>query len=273
VDEGVSVVVVGSGTPVADPERGGPATLVILGERRLLFDAGPGVLRGIASAGHDAARVQHIFLTHLHSDHTLGLDEMISGAWTAGREGPLEVHGPPGTRALVASLVAAFAEDRAIRTGGLEAADPSSSEVIVTELEPGVAFDDGALEVRAFAVAHGTWEHAFGYRIAGAGRVVVISGDTSPSDAVVDACAGCDVLVHEVYSAAGWREGPEDFRAYHGAFHTSGEQLGRLAARARPRLLVLDHLLFFGRPPAELLDEVRASFDGDVLIAQDGESY
>ena len=160
-----------------------------------------------------------------------------------------------------------------MRTTGLEGADPRGATARLHVVAPGTVFHENRLRVDAFAVDHGSWEHAYGYRIEGAGRTVVISGDTAPTDSVVDACDGCDVLVHEVYSAAGWRTRPEGFRAYHAAFHTSGEQLGRLAARARPRLLVLTHLLFFDQPPQQILDEVRAHFDGEVVIAEDGESY
>jgi len=269
----LQVIVVGSGTPLADPARGGPATAVAMGERVLLFDAGAGVLRGLTAAGSDPSRVAHVFVTHLHSDHTVGLDELLFGAWTIGRDRPLVVHGPDGIEPMVAGLQAAFERDVAIRAGGLEGADPRGATARTVVVEPGVVHRERGIRVDAFAVEHGSWEHAYGYRVEGAGRVVVISGDTSPTDAVVDACDGCDVLVHEVYSTAGWRARPEAFRAYHAAFHTSGEQLGRLAARARPRLLVLTHLLFFDQPPAQILEEVRGHFDGEVVIAEDGERY
>lgn len=267
-------MVLGSGTPVADPARLGPATAIVVDDDApYLFDAGAGVMRGVRAAGLAPEAVGHVFLTHLHSDHTLGLDEMIVGAWTTGRRAAVHIHGPPGTRAMVDHLVAAFDEDRAIRSSGLEGADTGAARVQVHELEPGDAFEEAGVRIVAFAVQHGSWERAYGYRVEGPDRVIVISGDTAPSDAIVEACDGCDVLVHEVYSAAGWREGSEDFRAYHAAFHTSGEELGAIASRARPRLLVLSHLLFFGHAPGELLSEVRASFDGEVVIAEDGEAY
>ncbi len=267
------VVVIGSGTPVSDPYRGGPSTAVVIDDRVLLFDVGAGVSRGLARAGLPLSGVEHVFVTHLHSDHTLGLDELIFGGWTAGRSSPLQVEGPPGIGAMVAHLESAFALDRAIRVDGLERADPVGAEVDVTSIAAGVVHRDAEVQVTAIRVEHGSWDHAFAYRIEGPDRVVVISGDTAPTEAIVEACDGCDVLVHEVYSAAGWRRGPSGFRAYHAAFHTSGEQLGRLAARARPRLLVLTHLLFFDQPPASLLEEVRGGFDGEVVIAEDGASY
>lgn len=270
---GPRVLVIGSGTPIADPSRGGPATAIAAGDRTLLFDAGAGVLRGLAAAGRDPSTIEHVFLTHLHSDHTLGLDEMVLGAWTVGRDRPLHVYGPPGTAAMIEHLEAAFSEDRAMRIEGLERGNPSGADAVAHEIAEGEALREPGLVVRAFGVAHGSFEHALGYRVDVDDRAIVISGDTAPSEAVVEACAGCDVLVHEVYSARGWRARPEGFRAYHAAFHTSGEELGRLAARARPGRLVLTHLLFFGAAPQSVIDEVREGFDGDVLIAEDGGEY
>ncbi|MBX3275737.1 MAG: MBL fold metallo-hydrolase, partial [Sandaracinaceae bacterium] len=263
-------MVIGSGTPIADPTRGGPATAIELDDDVLLFDAGAGALRGLAAAGIEPERVEHVFLTHLHSDHTLGLDELMLGAWTVGRARALHVHGPPGVEEMVAHLAAAFAEDRAIRGDGLEGADPAGAIVRAHVLSPGAVVAAGGASVRAFPVAHGSWAHAYGYRIDGPDRRVVISGDTAPSEAVVEACSGCDVLVHEVYAAAGWRTRPEGFRAYHAAFHTSGVELGRLAARARPARLVLTHLLLFGATPEALVVEVRGGFSGEVILAEDG---
>lgn len=270
------VFVVGSGTPVADPTRGGPSTAVLVGDRAVVVDAGANVLRGLAAMEIDGLapeRVDRVFLTHLHSDHTLGLDELLLGAWVIGRTESLHVYGPPGADAMVDHLRAAFAQDRRVRTEGLEGAHPRGDAAEVHIVEPGVVFEEGDLRVRAFPVSHGSWTHAFGYRIEGPDRVVVISGDTAPSDAVVEACSGCDVLVHEVYSGAAARRGSAQFRAYHGAFHTSAEELGQLAARARPRLLVLTHALFFDSEPSSLLEEVRAGFDGEVVLAEDGAEY
>lgn len=228
-------------------------------------------------AGHDALApeaVRHVFLTHLHSDHTLGLDELLMGAWVLGRETPLEIWGPPGTAAMVEHLREAWTLDRAVRTGGLEGLAEPGSRAVVHEIDqPGVVHRDGRVVVTAFAVAHGSWEHAYGYRFDGPDRSVVVSGDTAPTDAVVDGCDGCDVLVHEVYSATGWRRGAPSFRAYHAAFHTSGEQLGRLAARARPGLLVLTHVLAFGEDDETLIREVRGAHDGPVEVAEDLATY
>jgi ribonuclease BN (tRNA processing enzyme) len=125
--------------------------------------------------------------------------------------------------------------------------------------------------VRAFSGPHGTWPQAFGYAIDAAGRSIVISGDTAPSDAILEACQGCDVLVHEVYSADrfdlvyGARRGQ-----YHATFHTSTRQLAEMASKAKPKLLVLYHQLYFGpREEVDLEKEIRRSYTGTVVNGQD----
>src|SRR5207302_274724 len=118
-------------------------------------------------------------------------------------------------------------------------------------------------------VSHGRWPHAYGYRFQTPDRSVVISGDTRPSDAVVRACDGCDVLVHEVISAAHLAQRTPEWQAYHRLYHTSGPDLGDVAARAHPKLLVLYHQIPSDFDEAELLGEVRAGFHGAVVSGRD----
>lgn len=264
----MELVFVGTGTPVPDPERSGPCLAVLVDGQPLLFDAGPGVVRAATAAGLDPVALTHVFLTHLHSDHTLGLPDLILTPWIVGRDASLTVWGPPGTEAMVDHLVAAFAEDRHVRTSGFEGKGP-----LALRAHDGLAGEPvrlGEVRVEAFEVAHGSWDHAFGYVVEGPDRRVVISGDTAPTDAIVDACDGCDVLVHEAYSAARFAELPPSARRYHGAFHTSAEAVGRLATRARAKTVVLTHLLRWGASEASMAAEVRAHFDGEVLVARDG---
>ena len=120
---------------------------------------------------------------------------------------------------------------------------------------------------------HGAWRHAFGFRFETADRSIVITGDTIATDAVVEACDGCDILVHEVYAKTGLDRRTADWQEYHRASHTSGVELGEIAARARPKLLVLYHQLMWGATEAELLAEIRQSFDGPVVFADDLDVY
>jgi ribonuclease Z len=261
------VVLLGSGTPVPDPERSGPCVAVVVDGVPYLVDAGPGVVRRAVAAGLEPAELTRVFLTHLHSDHTVGLPDLLLSTWVVGRDVPLHVHGPPGTEAMVEHLAEAWAEDRRIRTTGLEGKAPLRVEA--HDEAPGVVHRDARVTVTAFAVDHGSWEHAWGHRFETPDRTVVVSGDTAATDAIVRACDGCDVLVHEVYAAERYRSLPESGQAYHGAFHTSARELGELAARARPKRLVLYHHLLWGAEPEELVAEVREAFDGDVRFGRD----
>jgi ribonuclease BN (tRNA processing enzyme) len=191
-------------------------------------------------------------------------------AWTLERPVPLEVYGPPGTRAMVEHLLAAYAADLRNRLDGAEPANDSGWRVNVHEIAPGVVFDDGNVRVRAFAVPHGDWEHAFGYRFESADRSIVISGDTRASDAVVAACNGCDLLAHEVYSAERWLTRPPEWQRYHARAHTSTTELASLARRARPAHLVLYHQLYWGTDDLGLISEIeRTGFTGRLSAARD----
>lgn len=269
-------VVLGTGTPNADPERSGPALAVVRNGRSYLVDAGPGVVRRAAAAaanGLEALRppnLRVLFLTHLHSDHTVGLPDVILSAWTLERDVPLKVYGPPGTKAMVEHLLAAYAADIRNRLDGLEPANTDGWRVEVHEIAPGLVFDDGNVRVRAFAVPHGDWDVAFGYRFDSDDRSIAISGDTRASDAVVDACDGCDLLLHEVYSAERFRGREPAWQRYHASAHTSTVELAALAIRARPKALVLYHQLYWGTDDAGLMSEVRrAGYLGPLVSARD----
>ena len=257
------LVVLGTGTPNADPDRSGPALAVVRAGKSYLVDAGPGIVRRAAAAarnGVEALAPQNLrvlFLTHLHSDHTVGLPDVIFTAWTLERDVPLEVYGPPGTKAMVDHLLAAYAADIRNRIDGAEPANEQGYKVNVHEITPGVVLNDGNVTVRAFAVPHGDWDVAFGYRFDSADRSIVISGDTRASDAVVTACNGCDLLMHEVYSADRFKTRPPEWQRYHARAHTSTVELAALALRAQPRQLVLYHQLYWGTDDAGLLSEIR----------------
>ena len=269
------VVMLGTGTPNADPERSGPAVAVVAGGRAYLVDCGPGVVRRAAAAARlgfpalEADRLSIVFVTHLHSDHTLGLADLMLSPWVLERHAALEVHGPPGIRAMTKRLLAAYEEDIRVRQEGLEPDKHEGWRVNAHEVRAGVVYRDSNVTVTAVAVPHANWKHAFGYRFESRGRVVVVSGDTRPSDAIVRACDGCDVLVHEVYSAERFRERPPEWQRYHADAHTSTDELAALAARARPRLLVLYHQLYgrrgLGARPRRLPLAVTATRGGSHL--------
>jgi ribonuclease BN (tRNA processing enzyme) len=271
------VVMLGTGTPNADPERSGPAVAVIAGNKAFLVDAGPGIVRRAAAAdlaGESALRplnLDVVFLTHLHTDHTVGLPDLMFTPWVLEREAPLHVFGPPGTEAMTALLHAAYSEDIRIRIDGYEPANTTGHDVIAHEIEPGVVYEDANVRVIAFAVPHGTWEHAFGYRFETADRTIVVSGDTGPApDIIAEACNGCDLLVHEVYSTAGFVGRPPIWQRYHSSFHTSTAELADLANRARAAAVLLYHQLYWGLTDDDLIDEMRAAgWTGPLASARD----
>ncbi|NIR45912.1 MAG: MBL fold metallo-hydrolase [Gemmatimonadetes bacterium] len=269
------VVLLGTGTPNAEPDRSGSAVAVVVDDTPYLVDLGPGVVRRATAArraGIEALAPSNLriaFVTHLHTDHTLGYPDFIFTPWVLERDEPAEVYGPPGIRAMTDHLLAAYGQDVRVRIDGLEPANPVGYQVNVHEIEPGLIYEDERVRVTAFPVDHGGWTHAFGYRFDTPDRSVVISGDTRPSSAVVEACGGCDVLIHEVYSQAGFDRRSPVWQRYHAAFHTSTVELAELATRARPGLLVLYHQLLWGSTPEELLEEVREGYDGAVVYGDD----
>jgi len=284
------IVMLGTGTPIPDPDRAGPAVAIVVDTVAYLFDAGTGVVRRAAAAGRAgvaafAARIaggqpsprfDRVFLTHLHSDHTLGLADAIFTPWIQGRRAPLDVYGPPGTQRLVAGILDGNDED--IRERVASAGGPTADgwRAIVHEVEPGrgAVFKDERVTVWAFAVPHADWRFAYGYRIETPDRTIVISGDTRADAAVADACNGCDVLIHEVYSDSGFAANvPPTRQRYHAAAHTGAAALGEIATRARCGLLVLTHQLWFGASDERLVAEVRARFDGKVVSARDLDVY
>jgi ribonuclease BN (tRNA processing enzyme) len=273
------IVFLGTGNPNPDPERSGPALAVIAGEQPYLVDCGPGVVRRAEAARRrgiealESKKLDIVFLTHLHSDHTLGCPDLLLSPWVTDRESPLRVYGPPGTRALFDGILAAYRADIENRRSGLQPHNEDGWRAEVTEIEPGTVYADARVRVIAFAVPHAGWDRAYGYRFETGDRTIVISGDTGPGDAVVEACGGCDVLVHEVYSASAFARLPPEWQRYHGDAHTSSSELAELARRAHPGLLILYHQLFWGTSEEDLLSEVKREYDGMTVSADDLDVY
>ena len=195
-----------------------------------------------------------------------------------GRTAPLESYGPPGLQAMTDHLTAAYAEDIQVREQGLEHQTPGGWKVNVHEIKPGVIYKKDGVTVTAVTVPHGSWKTAFGYRIDTPDRSVVISGDTRPSKELEKAAKGVDVLVHEVYPEAKIkpeeRLGGSDWPKYMRSFHTSDKELGALAARSGPRLLILYHIVRMGGTDDEVLAGVRAGgFKGRVVVGKDLQRY
>ena len=278
------VVFLGTGFPRPDPQRSGPATAIIVDDRTYLIDAGAGVMRRAAAAAEqkdlpavDPGRLTTAFITHLHSDHTIGLPDLIFTGWATPRS-HLDIYGPDGTKTMTQRVLAAWERDIEVRTRGLAQRPPLV--VRARDVAPGVIYRDDKVTVTAFAVPHGTWKMAFGYRFQTPDRVIVISGDTAPSDAVVAQCNGCDLLIHEAYSPTAVVPQMANWKAYRAKYHTSTEELAAIATRAKPKLLVLYHIAGLnpnakdGRFSAqEILREVKKNYSGPVVVAEDLDVY
>lgn len=269
-----TVILLGTGMPRPDPARAGPATAIQIGSRVFLVDAGAGVMRRLAAAGLPIDGVTALFVTHLHSDHTLGYPDLILTSWVMGRRAPLQAYGPHGLQRMTSRILDAWSEDIDVRIHGLEREPPSGYAVAVHEIDPGVVYDSAGVRVTAIPVEHGNWREALAYRFDTPDRSVTISGDTRPSEALVRAAMGTDVLIHEVYPAS--RVAPEDrpggdlWPRYLRAYHTSDVELGALAARIQPKLLILYHIVRMGGTDDEILAGVRrGGFTGPVVIGND----
>ena len=278
------VVLLGTGSPAPDRLRSGPATAIVVNGASYLVDLGPGLVRRAAAAALDrgiaalaADKLQTAFVTHLHSDHTVGYPDLIFTTWVQGRRSALKVFGPTGLEEMTKHILLAWQADIDVRTRGLEHRSTSGLAVEAHDIKPGVVYQDAHVKVTAFPNAHGELPSTFGYRFDTADRSVVISGDTSPSQALVDSCRKCDVLIHEAYS--------EDYRPadmatwleYRSKYHTTTTQLADIADKAQPALLIVHHRGVGpkGREISEeqYLAEIRRTYGGKVVVGHDLDVY
>lgn len=276
LDAPTQVVVLGTGTPIPDATRAGTSIAVIHKGETYVFDLGAGSVRNatIGRYKYDIPSLYPsliccVFFTHLHSDHTADYPELAATLWWR-RQESLRVWGPPGLRALTDGMYQMMATDITLRTSGDNAiTTPDAFEVEVTEINEGIVIDKGSMRIEAFSVNHGAIRPAYGYRITTEDKTIVISGDTAYSENLLEMSRGADLLFHEVISDKGLSRASEAYQAYHRRSHTTASELARLASDARPELLVLMHVLFYGVPEDLIVDEVKAGYDGEVVLAND----
>jgi len=272
------IILLGTGTPYPSPTESGPATAVVYGKRVFLFDAGDGVMRRINAAKLPISGPEATFITHLHSDHTLGYADLILTTWIMRRIKPLQVYGPHGLQRMTDLLLDAYSEDINVRIDGLEKELPEAYKVIVHEIEPGVIYDSAGVRVTAVPVSHGNWKEAYAYRIDTPDRSIMISGDTRPNEELINASKGVEILIHEVYpeskAAPEKRPGGEYWPQYLIEFHTSDIELGAIAEKIKPKLLILYHIVRMGATDKELIDGIRkGGYSGEVIIGKDLDKY
>jgi ribonuclease Z len=279
--DGLRVVLLGTqGGPTFNAQRLGIGTLVLAGGERLLFDAGRGVTSGLSRVAINPADVSKVFLTHLHSDHVISLPELLISPWASqGRQVPLRVWGPSGTRRMMQKFQEALSFDIHVRRDVDEKLPAEGVRVVATDIREGVVYESNGVKVTAFLVDHGPVKPAFGYRVDFRGHSVALSGDTVPSDNLVRFTTGVDLLIHEVSRFKGdpALSGPPDellpnSRQTRGQaktvaeHHTDGVEVGQVLARVRPKLAVFSH---YNVDPQATLPLIRRNYDGAVEFGED----
>lgn len=283
------LVLLGTGTPNACPNASGPASAVVVGDRAYLVDFGPGVVRQASKAyykGIDSLRPDRLttaFCTHLHTDHTAGYPDLIFTPWVLERPEPLKVFGPKGIQHMTDCIQDAYAVDIDFRLHGFERANEQGYQVQVTEIAPGIVYEDDRVRVEAVPVSHGTLE-SYAYKFVTGDKSIFISGDTAPLDIVAEKARGCDILLHEVEYTGGISARTPKWQKYHREVHTLSVDLAKVAIAAQPRLLVTYHRIYHMEIQDntrdldaemawrcdKILEEIRdAGYDGTVVNGQD----
>jgi ribonuclease Z len=258
--------------------RFGPGVLVQAGGKNLLIDAGRGVTQRLMQSGLRLGQIDAVFLTHLHSDHVVGLPDLWLTGWLqasyAQRKGPLVAYGPEGTQAMMDGLTQAYGWDIQARIAD-QKLDAASIKFQVSTIKEGVVYEQDGVKVTAFEVDHGELlKPAFGFRVDHAGRSVTVSGDTRFSENLIKHASGTELLIHQVAAAREELLKLPIFKVIM-AHHTSPEEAGTVFDRVKPKLAVFYHFVLLGTPnvPAvtepEVLALARKTYAGPMLIGED----
>ena len=269
--QALKVTLLGTGNPRPGVERFGPSILVEAGKETLLFDCGRGATIRLSQAGVSFSSVTALFLTHLHSDHVVGVPDLWLTGWIMGRKAPLRVWGPAGTVDMMKHLEEAYAFDVHVRRDIDEKLDAQGVVLTGKDIVEGVAYESNGVKVTAFLVDHGLVKPALGYRIDYQGHSVVLSGDTRPSDNLLKFAQGTDVLVHEVFDADAYHEinnslTPEQRQRVRD-HHTTPEEAGRIFTKVAPKLAVYSHIV----PPdvPDVVPHTRKTYSGPLEVGED----
>jgi ribonuclease Z len=265
------VTLLGTGNPRPVMERFGASILVEAGDEKLLFDCGRGATQRLYQLKLPFYEVNALFLTHLHSDHTVGIPDLWLTGWVMGRNVPLKVWGPEGTKEMMAHLQQAYAFDVHIRRDVDERLPPEGVVIQAHDIEQGQAYEERGVKVTAFAVDHGPVKPAFGYRVDFAGHAVVLSGDTRFSENLIHFARGTDVLIHEVLDVEAYRQldvtFTEEQKQKVVGHHTTPDQAGVVFTRVKPKLAVYSHIV----PPEvpDIISHTRKTYSGPLEVGED----
>jgi ribonuclease Z len=283
LDSNFKVTLIGTGSPIPRPDRFGPSTLIEAGDQRFLIDAGRGAAVRLWQVKVPSGKIDVLFLTHYHSDHTSGVPDLWLTGWLpppfGQRKTPFHVIGPTGAKELMENLEKAYALDIKIRIED-EKLPPEGVAVRVEEFDQeGVVYEKSGVKITAFEVSHGdAIKPAFGYRIDYKGRSAVISGDTRFNENVIKYGTGADLLIHEVAMAPpALMQDPSTQRII--AHHTTPKQAGIVFARAKPKLAVYTHIALFSDERSaepslnDLIAETRQTYRGPLEVGEDLTSF
>jgi ribonuclease Z len=263
----MEVVLLGTGYPLPDPDRAGPATLVRAAGMDLLFDAGRAVLMRLRGAGSGPVQLHTVFLTHLHSDHTTDFNDIVTMRWAMSREpNPLRVVGPPGTREFCDNTNAMLRRDFGWRIEH-HAHLNTEPTIELTEVADGLAFEANGVRVIAAPTEHPPVRPTIGFRVEHEGKAVVIGGDSLPCEGLDRLCAGADVYVQTVLRTPLIPPPLQEILSY----HSSTEDAAKTAARGGVKTLVFTHLMPQPGPGTEQdwINDAKAHFDGEVILGED----
>ena len=273
------LIILGSGTPNPDPERYGSGYAVVVNDEAYIVDFGPGIVRRISALSPtwggefpsmELENINIAFLTHIHSDHSGALADLILTPWIMGRDEPLNLYGPEGLKAMSENITEAYIDDINYRLYGSQPANELGFTTNVTEIsDDGTIFKDNNIEVIAFKNAHGDFKNSFGFLFITEDKRILFSGDTAVSNNLMKYGKNLDILVHEVFSSETFVNKTKDWQIYHQAHHTSSIDLGIIADELQPKKLVLSHILFWGASEDSLLKDIRKNFNGQAIIAKD----
>ena len=264
----IKVTLLGTGSPRPSVDRSGPAVLVEAGGKTLLFDAGRGVVQRLQQLDIGSSDIQQIFLTHLHSDHISAVDDVWLTGWIYQRPQALNIYGPKGTTSFIDHLTQAYAFDVRLRNkhAGLDA---QSGLIYATDIKPGVIYTENGVKVTAFLVNHKPVDPAYGFRIDFGERSVVISGDTSFSQSLIDHAKGADLLVHEIMAVKPkiLERNPRLQKIER--YHTDPEQLAQVLNSVKPRVAVTTHVILVGVSEQQVLEQIQSQYDGELHMGKD----
>ena len=269
------IKLLGTGCPSPSHLRFGPSTLVQVGNKNYLFDAGSGVTQRLNESGLKSSEIEALFITHLHSDHIVDIYQLYISGWHQGREKPFKIVGPLGVKDFFEFHLKAFEAELEGRKKWEARPNENGLLYEVDEIGTEYIYQDNIAQISPFEVDHKPVEPAYGYKIEfkeeGNDKKIVISGDTRKSSNLIKQSFKANALVHEVFLGLDFDEKrmTKETIEHVADYHTSPKEVGEVAKEALVEKLILTHFV----PPVfdeeKLKNEVGEVYKGDIVIGED----